>query len=45
MGMQVLMDYSEENNGTDCLGLIKGKVKKFQSTQKIKNENTSYGME
>ncbi len=34
MGMQVLMDYSEENNGTDCLGLIKGKVKKFQSTQK-----------
>ena len=34
MGMQVLMDYSEENNGTDCLGLIKGKAKKFQSTQK-----------
>jgi glutamine amidotransferase len=34
MGMQVLMDYSEENNGIDCLGLIKGKVKKFQSTQK-----------
>tara|TARA_B100001559_G_scaffold271563_1_gene240115 strand:- start:493 stop:1086 length:594 start_codon:yes stop_codon:yes gene_type:complete len=34
MGMQVLMDYSEENNGTECLGLIKGKVKKFQSTRK-----------
>ena len=34
MGMQVLMDYSEENNGTECLGLIKGKVKKFQSSKK-----------
>ena len=34
MGMQVLMDYSEENNGTKCLGLIKGKVKKFQNISK-----------
>ena len=40
MGMQVLMDYSEENNGTDCLGLIKGKVKKFQSTQKNQMKTT-----
>ena len=33
MGMQVLMDYSEENNGTDCLGIIKGKVRRFHKTK------------
>ena len=31
LGMQALMDRSEENNGTDCLGLIPGKVTRFPS--------------
>lgn len=29
VGMQALMSYSEENNGVDCLGLIKGHVANF----------------
>ena len=29
MGMQVLVDYSEENGGTDCLGIYPGRVKYF----------------
>lgn len=29
MGMQVLMDFSEENSGTDCLGIYPGKVLYF----------------
>ena len=29
MGMQVLMEYSEENNGIDCLGLFAGQVQAF----------------
>ena len=29
MGMQVLLDSSEENNGTECLGLISGTVNRF----------------
>jgi len=29
MGMQVLIDFSEENQGTDCLGIFKGQVKYF----------------
>ena len=29
MGMQILMDHSEENDGVDCLGLYKGEVKNF----------------
>jgi glutamine amidotransferase len=29
MGMQVLVDFSEENQGTDCLGIFKGKVNYF----------------
>ena len=33
MGMQVLMDFSEENNGTECLGIIKGKVRRFHKTK------------
>jgi len=38
MGMQVLMEFSNENNGTECLGIIKGNVEKFetQESQKIK---------
>ena len=29
MGMQVLIDFSEENQGTECLGIFAGKVKYF----------------
>ena len=29
MGMQVLIDFSEENQGTDCLSLYDGRVKYF----------------
>jgi len=29
MGMQVLMDHSEENDGIDCLGMYAGEVKYF----------------
>lgn len=29
MGMQVLMEYSEENDGVDCLGLFSGRVQAF----------------
>ncbi len=29
MGLQVLIDFSEENQGTDCLGIFKGQVKYF----------------
>lgn len=41
LGMQAMMDFSEENNGIDCLGLIPGKVQHFaehldQTTEKYK---------
>ncbi len=36
MGMQVLMDFSEENSGTNCLGIIEGKVRKFKPKKNIK---------
>jgi glutamine amidotransferase len=29
MGLQVLVDFSEENQGTDCLALYRGRVKHF----------------
>jgi imidazole glycerol-phosphate synthase subunit HisH len=29
VGMQALFDSSEENNGTDCLGLVRGEVRRF----------------
>ena len=29
VGMQVLLDHSEENNGVDCLGILPGDVKFF----------------
>jgi imidazole glycerol-phosphate synthase subunit HisH len=34
LGMQLLMEFSEEND-TQCLGIIKGKVLKFPTTVKI----------
>ena len=30
IGMQLLLEFSEENDGTDCLGLVEGKVKLFK---------------
>jgi glutamine amidotransferase len=32
LGMQALFEFSEENNGIEGLGLIKGSVRKFQRT-------------
>lgn len=29
VGMQILFDHSEENDGTDCLGLVAGEVRRF----------------
>lgn len=29
VGMQALMDYSEENNGVDCIGILPGEVRFF----------------
>jgi len=29
VGMQALMDFSEENNGVDCLGILPGRVRYF----------------
>lgn len=34
LGMQILADYSEEDN-TNCLGIIPGEVKKFSNSLKI----------
>ena len=34
MGMQVLLDHSEENKGTDCLRLYRGEVRKFSDSMK-----------
>jgi len=35
MGLQVLLDSSDENGGTDCMGLFAGRVEKFdRSVQK-----------
>ena len=31
VGMQALMDHSEENGGVDCLGLLPGKVRQFDN--------------
>ena len=36
MGMQVLMSYSEENSGTNCLDIFEGKVKKFKTRKDAK---------
>lgn len=36
VGMQSLMDSSEENNGVDCLGVIPGKVRFFSDNELFK---------
>lgn len=38
MGMQILLGNSEENNGTDCLGLIKGCVRRFPQTMQLQEQ-------
>jgi len=30
VGYQVILEHSEEDQGTDCLGILKGKVKRFR---------------
>jgi len=42
MGMQVLMQMSEENEGTDCLGLYKGSVKYFGNHLTIGSGENNY---
>ncbi|NNC68588.1 MAG: imidazole glycerol phosphate synthase subunit HisH [Gammaproteobacteria bacterium] len=42
MGMQVLMQMSEENNGVDCLGVYKGSVKYFGNHLTIGSGDNSY---
>lgn len=37
VGMQALMSKSEENDGVDCIGLIPGQVKLFQSSKPSPN--------
>lgn len=39
MGMQVLLGHSEENNGTDCLGLYEGEVRYFGETLTDQNQH------
>ncbi len=34
MGMQVLIDHSEENDGVDCLGVFRGRVRYFGDSHK-----------
>jgi len=34
IGMQVLFEFSEEDGGTECLGILPGRVKKFVSSDK-----------
>ena len=35
MGLQVLFERSEENGGTDCLGVFAGKVSRFKGTPRV----------
>ena len=37
MGLQVLMEFSEENGGTELLGLFPGRVRRFDGTAKGDN--------
>jgi len=39
VGMQALMQHSEENNGVDCIGLFAGNVRRFPEHQKDANGN------
>lgn len=37
VGLQALMDHSEENNGVDCLGILQGQVRFFGNALKDKD--------
>ncbi len=39
MGMQVLVEHSEENQGTDCLGFFPGEVRYFGDKHRDKDNN------
>ncbi|MET0013153.1 MAG: imidazole glycerol phosphate synthase subunit HisH [Sedimenticola sp.] len=39
MGLQVLMQFSEENDGTDLLGLIPGHVTRFPADQVVEGQH------
>lgn len=39
IGMQALLDHSEENGGVDCLGIIPGNSIKFPSNKKNKDDS------
>ena len=39
VGMQVMLDYSEENGGVDCLGLMSGNVKLLTKALKMLRAN------
>ncbi len=39
LGLQSLMDYSNENNGTGCLGILPGNVLRFSDNVKDENGN------
>ena len=39
LGLQSLMDYSNENNGTECLGILPGNVLRFSDNVKDENGN------
>ena len=36
LGMQILFDYSEEDGGVDCLGIISGRVRRFPTVPGFK---------
>ncbi|HHH39677.1 MAG TPA: imidazole glycerol phosphate synthase subunit HisH [Sedimenticola sp.] len=38
MGLQVLMEYSDENGGTELLGLIAGRVHRFPDDMRVQGE-------
>jgi len=38
MGMQVLMEHSEENGGTSCLGMVSGSVRRFDTNMRIEGD-------
>lgn len=44
VGMQALMERSEENGGVDCLGIVKGQVKRFANAH-VANTGASILME
>jgi glutamine amidotransferase len=40
VGLQALMDHSEENDGVDCLGILPGRVRRFPDGMQDEDGNT-----